>query len=251
MLSFLTDLCYFHSSCFFPFVVIGLKAWLVFQFLHTIFYVISNPYLLFLVFWISFVPDILSSQTRPIRPRAPLPFPDPLIYPSNYIEPVTIPGQALVMIEGWQKIQLGDEYTNTANILEKEYPWMLPTEELFPDIMEDPFQANIEMYPNDSFKKFHLQFNEKGVLYLIRMIFSEERFDYLSVYKKLQEKYGPPQELNFKRASWIHRQRKIIFERNNTLKYLDTKGLPSTNKSISSIIERLEKRAYDQVIDGL
>ena len=200
-----------------------------------------------LLFFLSFT----TGQTKPVRPKPSQGVLPPILYPTNYVQPAEVADEALAKIEGWQKIRLGMDYTNVAELIEKAYPWLEPKDELFPDILEDAYLSEIAIYPNDYFERFHLQFNEKGLLYLIQIKYARDKYSYLSLLKKLKDKYGKPQVLNIKEARWHEGEKVLILERNRSIKYLDKAALPEDKRKISRIIEALEKQTREKMLEDL
>ena len=166
---------------------------------------------------------------------------------TNHTLKPPIPDQALEIIRGWREFTLGQDREAVGVLLDKEYLWLVPEKPIEPDIIEKNPERSISIKKNDYFDHLRFQFNEENKLYLIDMNFSRRFFGFNQLYKKLREKYGPPQKVRFRQVTWERESQRIVLRRNNNLKYIATLSLPPA----PPVTNEIKSEMISDILDGL
>jgi len=87
-------------------------------------------------------------------------------------------------------------------------------------------------------------------LYIITINLDRSKIDHYSVFSKLCEKYGNPDELSPKKSVWRDDSVIMSLEKPLTLKYVDAKTFDSKKKS-SNVQQTTAENARDEFLDSL
>ncbi len=99
------------------------------------------------------------------------------------------------------------------------------------------------------FERCWFQFaNDK--LYIITLNLDRSKVDHYSVFSKLCEKYGNPEELSPKKSVWRDGNVILSLEKPLTLKYTDAKAFDS-KKDSSNVEKTTAEKARDNFLDSL
>lgn len=99
------------------------------------------------------------------------------------------------------------------------------------------------------FERCWFQFaNDK--LYIITLNLDRSKIDHYSVFSKLCEKYGNPEELSPKKSVWRDGNVILSLEKPLTLKYTDAKAFDS-KKDSSNVEKTTAEKARDNFLDSL
>ncbi len=93
------------------------------------------------------------------------------------------------------------------------------------------------------------QFAEEK-LYIITLNLDRTKLDHYSVFSKLCEKYGNPDELSPKKSVWRDDNVILSLEKPLTLKYVDAKTFDS-KKNSSNVQQTASENARDEFLDSL
>lgn len=122
-------------------------------------------------------------------------------------------------ITGWGQIKLGSNLTNVFETIQNEYPWLSIEKDPFNDIISERNNRLMTMTPNRFFRSFSMQFfNSK--LYLIRIVYTKEHYNFNTLYNLLKTNYGSPDKITFPSVHWKTNGRELILERPDTVKYI-------------------------------
>jgi len=87
-------------------------------------------------------------------------------------------------------------------------------------------------------------------LYIITLNLDRSKVDHYSVFSKLCEKYGNPDELSPKKSVWRDGNVILSLEKPLTLKYTDAKAFDS-KKDSSNVEKTTSEKARDEFLDSL
>lgn len=93
------------------------------------------------------------------------------------------------------------------------------------------------------------QFSEDK-LYIITLNLDRSKLDHYSVFSKLCEKYGNPDELSPKKSVWRDDNVILSLEKPLTLKYVDAKAFDG-KKNSSNVQKTTAEKARDEFLDSL
>ncbi len=139
---------------------------------------------------------------------------------------------------GFRELQLGTPYLTVQTALEADFYFNYRGE---PDVSLAPGNGG-EVIDTDGrgyVSRGLFQFQD-GALYIIALYLDRQRLDYFQLYNRLQDRYGPPLDLNPQRAVWQDRLTRIELERPLTVRYLDLETFE---------VRRRERRALEAIED--
>lgn len=123
------------------------------------------------------------------------------------------------LLRGYREILLGSSYEQVQDLLRRDHSFEYRGE---PDVSLAPGTGEyvIDSRGRGYVRRGLFQFQE-GQLYIIALYLDTQRLDYFQVYNQLQERYGPPADLDPRRAYWEDEATRIELERPLTVRYLD------------------------------
>lgn len=103
--------------------------------------------------------------------------------------------------------------------------------------------------PYSFFSRCWFQFSE-GRLYIITLNLNPEKIDHYSIFSRLCEKYGNPQEISPTKSQWNDSSVFMSLERPLTLKYIDRAAFEK--KQFDSNVEKtVREQSRDEFLEGL
>jgi hypothetical protein len=103
--------------------------------------------------------------------------------------------------------------------------------------------------PYSFFTRCWFQFSE-GKLYIITLNLNSERIDHYSIFSRLCEKYGNPQEISPTKSQWNDSSVFMSLERPLTLKYIDRAAFEK-KQSNSNVDKTVREQSRDEFLEGL
>jgi hypothetical protein len=131
------------------------------------------------------------------------------------------PGEEIssVLERGYRQIRLGTPFAVVQDRLSEDESFFYRGD---PDVslsLSDSQQV-IDSRGRGYMERGLFQFYD-GALYVITLYLDRRQLDYFQLFARLQERYGPPSDLDPRRAVWEDEETRIELERPLTVRYLD------------------------------
>jgi len=152
-------------------------------------------------------------------------------------------------INGWGDLKLGLSIDRIVSTIRASYPWIEIKSVIDSDIIQENEKFFLETYPNNYFSLCQMQFHMEK-MYLLRIQFSKRLFSYNTLYSQMKTRYGTPNTITFKQIEWTQGSRKVILERDVTVKYLDIAMMPGTNQAAHTV-DRKEQTSVKSILESL
>lgn len=163
-----------------------------------------------------------------------------------------IPTISDTVINGWANFKLGKSYDEIVEVLKNiDFIELVPTQSLYPKMENTRLKQTIHIAKNNFFDRMQMHFTTNRRLYFIQMKLSKNLFSYNEIYKHLKGKYGFAQIVRSKRVIWSNATRKLILNRDNTVKYLAIDQFPLYTNSTSFSINQVSEHVKDDIFRGM
>ncbi len=153
---------------------------------------------------------------------------------------------------GFSSARLGMEINALKDALKKDHQFGYRGDR---DVSLSPSDGQFLIETNGA--KYGLSFLERcwfqfsnDKLYIITLNLDRTKLDHYSVFSKLCEKYGNPDELSPQKSVWRDDNVILSLEKPLTLKYTDAKAFESKTKS-SNVQKTTAENARDEFLDSL
>lgn len=169
----------------------------------------------------------------------------------NPLAPKDIPS-----IDGWGDVLFNLTYPQAREKLTNQYKWLTVKDDSIEDILETENTNFIRTYQTAFFDEVSLFFDKENKLYMVRLHFSDRHFSFLTLLRRLENKYGKATKTNFTRIVWEGENGHIELFRNRVVRYL-RKDITQTQEEAEiklkqeSPIEEKKQEVKEEVLEDL
>lgn len=159
---------------------------------------------------------------------------------------------AFSLPDGYGSIKLGMSVQEVQTELKKNSDFAYRGKRdvnLVPSTKEVLIETDATGNPYSFFERTWFQFVD-GRLFSITLNLNQNKIDYYAVFSSLSKKYGEPDSINPKRASWEDETVMMSLEKPLTLKYIDSKVFNAL-KEESGVQKSFEEQTVEDFLNGL